>query len=155
MYVFTLDSSVGVITCMTVTLVEENIRELDSGHTHILFRNVCARAHTIFHAHRNICALAHTIFCARGIRAQTYSIFRALASARILACTYTCIYVHARASVSICACDPTSIHACGLCSSCLSVVLPNTILWGELGQVSRTAHVYIWGDLRDCLYHSP
>ena len=118
MYVFTLDSSVGVIPCMPIPLVEIYGHVLPgtpafSAETHLY-------ALTRYSMNTEMSVHALMIFCARGIRAHLLNL--------PCTCTSACLYVHARASVSICACAHTSIHACGGFSSCLSVVLPNTLL---------------------------
>ena len=120
--------------------------EYDSMYTHTFSRYIWALAsmHTC-NISRNVHARAYMIFCECDVRTRTCAIFRARASTIILACTSTCLCVCARA--------PSSIRACVGCYPCLFVVMSNTLLWIELGHVSRTAHIYIWGALRDSLYH--
>ena len=67
----------------------------------------------------------------------------ACASAIILSCTSVCLFVHARASASIC--------VSGGCLAYLSVVMSSTLLRGNHGHGSRTDNVYIRGDIGDYL----
>ena len=118
----------------------------DSVHTRTFSRNIQARDSV--HAHhfiRNVRACDYEIFGARDVCARTYTIFRGCASSIILDHTSACLCICARA--------PTSIFDYGGCSRCLSVIMPNTLLWGDLGHGSSTAHVYIQGDIGDSLYH--
>ena len=111
------------------------VRGSYSMHARIFSRNIRA------------CASMHTRTLGRNVPACASSVIRAHASASILAHTYVCLFFHARSS--------TSIRDHGGCSACLSVVLSNTLLWSELGHISKTAHVYIRGALGYSLYHIP
>ena len=132
-----------------------NIQAHVYAHAFIIIRNVHACNHMIFCAQRTVRACAHTIFHARGAHVRTYAIFHVRASTGILACNSACLCVHAQASAGILAHAPVSIRSHGGCSLCLNDVLSNTLLKGEIGHSSRTAHVYIRGDFGDYLYHSP
>ena len=83
-----------------------------------------------------------------------FSNHRACASASIIVHTFVCLFVHAWASVSTHACDSGIICDCSCCSVCLSVILYNILLWGDLGHGYTAAHVYIQIYIKDYLYHS-
>ena len=87
----------------------------------------------------------------RNTHARASTIIRTHTSARILARTSMCLCVHARASYSIRARAPVSICSRGGCAVWMYVVLPNTLLWGDLGRGSRTDRIYIRGSLGDSL----
>ena len=114
----------------------------DSVHAGTFSRNI--QAHAPLHVHtinRNGCVCSSAII-------------RACASASIIVHTFVCLFVHAWASVSTHACDSGIICDCGCCSVCLSVILYNILLWGDLGHGYTAAHVYIQIYIKDYLYHS-